>query len=91
MRTERCERCPDEDTNKCLTCNPDKSNEDRQQESQEISTGRAKEFFEEANGQYTNISGDMAKQIEEYKVNVIAIEVLKHYEAFLAAGVKGGD
>lgn len=66
----KCERCPHEDTSRCITCNPDKQPE-------EITIEKAIKYFEEENKRYEDILGDRVNLVEEYRMNLLAIEALR--------------
>lgn len=72
-RYPRCERCPHEDTSRCNTCNPDKP-----KEPEEITIEKAIKYFEEENIRYEEMLGDQVNQLEEYRINILVIESLKH-------------
>jgi hypothetical protein len=69
-RFSRCKRCPDEDTNRCGTCSPDKQPE-------EITIEKAIKYFEEENTRYEEMLGDRAILLEDYRINLLVIKTLK--------------
>jgi hypothetical protein len=69
-RYPQCERCRDEHTRRCDICNPDKQPE-------EITIENAIEYFEEENERYEGMLGDRVNLLEEYRINILAIEALK--------------
>jgi hypothetical protein len=71
-RYPRCERCRDEHTNKCATCNPD-----IQQGLEIVTVDDAIEFFIEENEGLKNTAGERVKLTKEYRINQMAIEALK--------------
>ncbi len=71
-RYPQCERCPDEDTSRCETCDPNK-----QKNPEEITIERAIEYFEEENERYENMLGGRTNLIEEYRINLLVIKALK--------------
>lgn len=71
MRSERCERCPDEHTSRCETCNPEKP-----KDPEEITREKAINYFMEENKRYEDMLGDRVKQHEEYRMNALAIDAL---------------
>jgi hypothetical protein len=72
MKNPKCERCPDEHTRRCDTCDPNKpKNYD------EITIERAIEYFEEENERYENMLGYRANQVEDYRINQLVIKALK--------------
>lgn len=72
FNSTRCERCPDEATDKCDTCNPNK-----QPEPVKITIEDAIEYFTEENKNYESILGDRVNLAMEYRINQLAIEALK--------------
>ncbi|MDF2609060.1 MAG: hypothetical protein K0R92_534 [Lachnospiraceae bacterium] len=75
------DRCPDEDTIKCDTCN-----KGAKLEPVKLDTKDAIEYLKEANEYYDRVLGDKAKQLKEYRVNQMAIKALEselQYEEFL--------
>ncbi|MDD3173597.1 MAG: hypothetical protein PHF63_08055 [Herbinix sp.] len=85
MKSKKCERCPDEDTNKCITCNPDKPTERI-----EITIEEAIEYFNEENERYESMLRNQVNLVMEYRINLLAIEALQEKlinEANQAAGL----
>jgi hypothetical protein len=66
-----CERCPNEHTDQCNTCNKDKL-----PVLEEITYDKAITYFEEENERYENMLGSRAEQLEEYRINRFVIEIL---------------
>lgn len=70
----KCERCPDEDTNKCTSCN-----QDRLPDPVEITIEKAIKYFTEENKNYENVLGKRAEIITEYRMNLLAIDALRMF------------
>jgi hypothetical protein len=80
-RYPQCERCRDEDTNKCDTCNPDKP-----VEPEEITIEKALQYFEEENQRYEDLLGERVNQLEDYRINMIVIKALKQATLWMPDG-----
>jgi len=68
MKTDYCEICPDEDTNKCDTCH---------KEPTIFGIEEAIAYYEEDNQRIENVLGSGAKFLIEYRANKEAIKALK--------------
>ena len=67
---DSCDRCPDEHTKRCETCNPDNHKD-------EITIERVIKYFEDENERYKNVLGDQVNILEEYRINLIVIDKFK--------------
>lgn len=66
------ERCPYEDTERCITCNPDKH-----PDPVEITLEKAIDYFIEENEGLRNTAGERVKDTIEYRINQLAIQALQ--------------
>jgi hypothetical protein len=81
-------RCPDEDTDKCISC------KDTKLKLAKVGIREAIEYFKDENNTYEHMMGDKAKICIEYRVNQLAIEALEEklkYDIFVQNFIGQGN